>query len=108
MLSRNLPEFQDQDRAQMFAQEVEPVAQPSTASGIGQVDVLGSTAPVGLPSRIGAEQGNLRQMASNNPEVARALGIRGATAGITLMNKDKLREELAEDEGCKFEITSFI
>ena len=79
---RNLPEFQDQDRAQMFAQEVEPVAQPSTASGIGQVDVLGSTAPVGASKSIGAGQGNLRQMASNNPEVARALGIRGATAGL--------------------------
>ena len=63
-------------------QRVEPVAQPSTASGIGQVDVLGSTAPVGASKSIGAGQGNLRQMASNNPEVARALGIRGATAGL--------------------------
>lgn len=62
--------------------QIEPVAQPSTASGIGQVDVLGSTAPVGASKSIGAGQGNLRQMASNNPEVARALGIRGATAGL--------------------------
>ena len=79
---RNLPEFQDQDRAQMFAQEVEPVAQPSTASGIGQVDVLGSTAPIGASSSAGAGRGSLRQMASNNPAVAQALGIRGATAGF--------------------------
>lgn len=61
---------------------IAPVAPPSTASGIGQVNVFGSTAPVGASSSAGAGQGTLRQMATNNPEIARALGIRGATAGL--------------------------
>ena len=63
-------------------QPLEPVAPPSTASGIGQVDVFGSTLPIGARGSTNAGRGNLRQMATNNPEVARALGIRGATAGL--------------------------
>ena len=74
--------IRDSQNEQMFGQQVAPVAQPSTASNIGQVDVLGSTVPMGASSSAGAGQGNLRQMATNNPEVARALGIRGATAGL--------------------------
>ena len=61
---------------------IAPVGQPSSASGIGQVDMFGSTAPVGASSSANAGRSNLRQMATNNPEVARALGIRGATAGL--------------------------
>jgi len=63
-------------------EEVAPVAPPSTASGIGQVDVFGSTLPIGARGSTNAGRGNLRQMATNNPAVAQALGIRGATAGL--------------------------
>ena len=61
---------------------IAPVGQPSSASGIGQVDVFGSTLPIGARGSTNAGRSNLRQMATNNPEVARALGIRGATAGL--------------------------
>ena len=66
----------------MFAQQVAPVAQPSAAASIGQVDVFGTNVPVGSRGTAGTAITDLRQMATNNPEIARALGIRGATAGL--------------------------
>ena len=65
---------------------------PSTASGIGSVDVtqpltpdvspIGTNVPIGARGTPGAAVTDLREMATNNPEIARALGIRGATAGL--------------------------
>ena len=74
-------------------------ATPNMASGIGSVDVtqpltpdvapmqanapvIGTNVPIGARGTPGAAVTNLRQMATNNPEIARALGIRGATAGL--------------------------
>lgn len=47
---------------------------PVQSSGIGSVDVTQPVSPVQKPS--------LRQMATNDPAVAEALGIRGPTAGL--------------------------
>ena len=74
--------IREPENEQVFAQQVAPVAQPSAASSIGQVDVFGTNVPVGSRGTAGTAITDLRQMATNNPEIARALGIRGATAGL--------------------------
>ena len=63
----------------------QPVA-PIQSSGLGAVDVtapttIGSTVPIGARGSQ-SMQAPLRQMATNNPDIAQALGIRGATAGL--------------------------
>lgn len=59
---------------------------PIASSALGSVNVtepamMGSTAPVGSRGSL-SRSGGLRQMATNDPSVAEALGIRGATAGL--------------------------
>ena len=53
---------------------------PTTASGIGQVDVTQPLSPNITPA--GGTQPNIRQAAAADPAVAQALGITGATAGL--------------------------
>ena len=86
------------ERVRFAAQNFAPTP-PSPASGIGSVDVTqplnpnitpvspaapatGTNVPVGSRGTAGTAITDLRQMATNNPEIARALGIRGATAGL--------------------------
>ena len=86
------------ERIRFAAQNFAPTP-PSPASGIGSVDVTqplnpsiapvspaapatGTNVPVGSRGTAGTAITDLRQMATNNPEIARALGIRGATAGL--------------------------
>lgn len=59
---------------------------PVASSGLGSVDVTqpligGTTAPIGAQGSL-SSGGGLRQMATNNPAIADALGIRGATADL--------------------------
>jgi hypothetical protein len=66
----------------MATKPVDPVA----SSGLGSVDVTqpligGTTAPIGAQGSP-SSGGTLREMATNNPAIAEALGIRGATAGL--------------------------
>ena len=75
-----------------LTERVTQMTTPSTSSGIGAVDVtqpltpdvapVRTNIPIGASSSAGAGQGSLREMATNDPEIARALGIRGATAGL--------------------------
>ena len=72
------------------SQNLPTVTQPTTASSLSSVNVAqpipqtGTIAPVSpqLPSDFMKMKPNIRQMATNNPAVAQALGIRGATAGL--------------------------
>ena len=61
---------------------VTPTPTPVQSSGIGSVDVTQPLSPNIRPLSPGGLQPNLREMATNNPAVAEALGIRGATAGL--------------------------
>ena len=72
-----------------FAMENFSPAPPSPASGLAAVNVNQPVAPatrtnvpVSASGIAGAGTNNLRQMATNNPAVAQALGIRGPTAGL--------------------------
>ena len=83
-----------------FAMENFSAAPPSPASGLAAVNVnqplassvapvtgtnvpvTGTNVPVGSRGTAGTAVTGLRQMATNNPAVAQALGIRGATAGL--------------------------
>lgn len=73
------------DQRVRFAMENFAPTPPSPASGIGSVDVTKplnpSIAPV-QPTAPATGTGSLREMATNNPDIARALGIRGPTAGL--------------------------
>ena len=65
-----------------------PAPTPVQSSGLGSVDITqpqpligGTTAPIGAQGSL-SSGGGLRQMATNNPAIADALGIRGATADL--------------------------
>jgi hypothetical protein len=53
---------------------------PAPVQGIGPV--TGTNVPIGARGTAGTATTGLRQMATNNPAIAQALGIRGATAGL--------------------------
>tara|TARA_R100001510_G_scaffold42657_1_gene39047 strand:- start:84 stop:3044 length:2961 start_codon:yes stop_codon:yes gene_type:complete len=82
-----------------LTERIPQMTTPSASSGIGAVDVTqplnpnvapvspaapatGTNVPVPSITTDATPGANIRQMATNNPEVARALGIRGATAGL--------------------------
>jgi hypothetical protein len=70
---------------QQDSEQIVATTSPIQASGLGAVDVTqpipqtGTIAPV-QPQTF--DKSKIRQMATNNPAVAQALGIRGATAGL--------------------------
>ena len=53
---------------------------PAPVQAIGPV--TGTNVPIGARGTAGTATTGLRQMATNNPAIAQALGIRGATAGL--------------------------
>ena len=64
---------------------------PVASSSLGEVDVMqplpglpqtGTNVPVGAQGSTRTGIGGIREMATNNPAVAQALGIRGPTAGL--------------------------
>lgn len=71
--------IREPENEQMFGQNIGSVAQPSTASGIGQID---PTQPLNPNIAAAGNTSSIRQQAAQNPAVAQTLGINPATATL--------------------------
>lgn len=67
---------------------VTQVTTPSTASGIGSVDVTQPLTPDIAPTRTNVPASSIRQRAAQSPAIANALGLRGPT--VDLINREYL------------------
>ena len=70
------------------SEDVASVATPSTASGIGSVDVTQPLTPDIAPTRTNVPASSIRQRAAQSPAIANALGLRGPT--VELINREYL------------------
>lgn len=65
--------------SQQISQIQQNIPNPNNYSSLGQAAVVPPTASASIPQQ---PQGTLRQQAKQNPGIAAALGIQGATAGL--------------------------